>query len=57
MGRPMPSNNNLIIHDSPVTGSKHKVTYRELLGEVETLATVLTFARLGASHAACVYSL
>ena len=44
-----------IIHDSPVTGSKHKVTYRELLGEVETLATVLTDFGVGKGDRVVIY--
>ena len=30
-----------LIHDSPITGTKRRLTYREMLTEVETLAAVL----------------
>src|ERR1700677_3657167 len=36
-----------ILYDSPVTGSKRRISYRELLDEVATLAAVLTDLDVG----------
>ncbi|KAL8777728.1 MAG: hypothetical protein Q9194_002388 [Teloschistes cf. exilis] len=44
-----------IIWDSPVTGSKEKVTYSQLLNEVETLAGVLREQGVRKGHVVLVY--
>ena len=45
-----------IIWDSPVTGSKEKYTYSQLLQEVETLAGVLREEGVGKGEVVLVYS-
>ena len=45
-----------LIWDSPVTGSKEKITYSQLLDEVETLAGVLRGEGVKKSDVVLVYS-
>lgn len=45
-----------IIFDSPVTGTKTKYTYKELLGEVETFAGVLREEGVKKGDVVLIYS-
>lgn len=45
-----------IIWDSPVTGSKRKISYRELQEEVEVLAAVLRERGVGKGDRVLIYS-
>ena len=44
-----------IIYDSPVTGTKRRISYGELLGEVEALAAVLRERGVGAGDRVILY--
>jgi propionyl-CoA synthetase len=48
---------NAIVWDSPVTGSKQKYTYKQLLEEVETLAGVLREEGVKKGDVCLVYSM
>ena len=50
-------NSTAVIWDSPVTGSKEKFTYNELLSEVETLAGVLREEGVKKGDVVLVYSM
>ena len=44
-----------LIYDSPVTGAKRKITYAELLDEVETLAAALADLGVGKGDRIIIY--
>ena len=44
-----------LYYDSPVTGTKRRLTYAELLGEVETLAAVIAGFGVGAGDRVVIY--
>lgn len=46
-----------ILYDSPVTGTKQRITYAELLDDVEALAAVLRAEGVGRGDTVLVYSI
>ena len=55
MSRPDAASRSPIYYDSPVTGAKRRITYAEMLAEVETLAAVLADFGVGDGDRVIIY--